>query len=102
MGKKKNKVNQLKEKYDESRWLNKYTLTTLIFLVWLAFFDKYNFIAQYKLSDSVEKLENQKSNYERLLEEAIVERNTINKDIEKYGREKYLFHKDNEEIILIK
>ena len=96
------KRRKAKKKQEERGWVNKYTLTILVFLVWLAFFDKYNFITQYKLSNNVEKLENQKSDYERMLEEALVERETINKNIEKYGREKYLFHKDNEEIIIIK
>ncbi len=99
---KKKTVKKSKGKKQDKGWVNKYTLTTLVFLVWLAFFDKYNFITQFKLSNNVEKLENQKTDYERMLDEAVVERETINKNIEKYGREKYLFHKENEEIILIK
>lgn len=83
-------------------FLNKYALTTLMFLVWISFFDKYNFINQIKLSNSVRNLQQAKSDYESQLEDALKEREIINKDIEKYAREKYLFHKDNEKVILIK
>jgi cell division protein FtsB len=99
---KKKTVKKSRAKKQDKGWVNKYTLTTLVFFVWLAFFDKYNFITQFKLANNVEKLENQKADYERMLDEAVVERETINQNIEKYGREKYLFHKENEEIILIK
>lgn len=98
----KKSVKKRKSKKQNNNWVNKYTLTILVFVVWLAFFDKYNLITQFKLSNNVEKLENQKADYVRLLDEAVVERETINNNMEKYGRENYLFHKDNEEIILIK
>ena len=81
---------------------NKYTLTAIAFIVWIAFFDKYRIGTQIELSRTVNELEMQKTEYENQLQEAIVERNTINSDIEKYGRENYLFHKEGEEIILIK
>ena len=82
--------------------INKYSIAIVSFVVWISFFDRFNLVAQYKLSQSVEELESKKADYEALLSQALVEREVINKDIEKYGREKYLFQKDNEEIILIK
>ncbi len=82
--------------------INKYSIAIVAFVIWISFFDRFNLVAQYKLSQSVEELESKKANYEALLSQALVEREVINKDIEKYGREKYLFQKDNEEIILIK
>ena len=54
------------------------------------------------LSANVRQLEEQNADYEDLLSKALIERETINQDIEKYGREKYYFHKKNEEVILIK
>ena len=83
-------------------FINKYTLVIFGFLVWVSFFDRYNLVTQYKLSQNVQLLENKKVEYENQLEKALIERDVINRDIEKYGREKYFFHKDNEEIILIK
>lgn len=96
------RISTLQRYFKEKSRFNKYSLSILLFVVWLSFFDKYNLFAQYNLTKSVDKLENQKMEYEQMLDKAIVERETIEKDIEKYGREKYLFHKENEEIILIK
>jgi len=83
-------------------FLNKYALTVIVFVVWVSFFDRYNLMNQIKLSNSVNTLQEAKAEYEKQLEEALAEREIINQDIEKYAREKYLFHKDNEKVILIK
>ena len=85
-----------------SSFLNKYTIAIIAFVVWISFFDRYNLITQYKLSASVNELIQDKENYESELKLALEERKAINSDIEKYAREKYLFHKDNEQVIIIK
>ncbi len=97
-----NIVRQVVKSTDEVNYLNKYTLVIIAFVIWVSFFDRYSLITQFKLSRNVDKLEERKADYEKQLEEAIVERQTINRDIEKYGREKYYFHKPDEQIILIK
>ena len=97
-----NIVRQVVKSNDEVNYLNKYTLVIIAFVIWVSFFDRYSLITQFKLSRNVDKLEERKADYEKQLEEAIVERQTINRDIEKYGREKYYFHKPDEQIILIK
>lgn len=83
-------------------FFNKYYLAIFAFVIWLSFFDQYSFYTQYKLSQNVNMLEDRKSAYEDQLQKALVERKTIESDIEKYGREKYLFHRPDEEVILIK
>ncbi len=83
-------------------FFNKYYLAIFAFVIWLSFFDRYSLITQYKLTQSVNELKEQKTDYEEQLKAALVERKTIEKDIEKYGRERYLFHRPDEEIILIK
>lgn len=90
------------DSFKQRNYFNKYSLAILAFLVWLAFFDRYNFVTQYRLSQNVEELENEQADYKDMLNAALVERKTINSNIEKYGREKYYFHKSNEKIILIK
>ncbi|NNE25916.1 MAG: septum formation initiator family protein [Saprospiraceae bacterium] len=87
--------------FAQRSWLNKYSLAVVAFVVWLAFFDKYNVFTQIKLSQSLNELAEKKSFYEMELEKAIKERDIINSDIEKYAREKYLMHKDNEQVIII-
>jgi len=83
-------------------FFNKYYLAIFAFVIWLSFFDRYSFYTQYKLSQNVQQLEDQQAAYEDQLQQALVERKVIERDMEKYGREKYLFHKPNEEVILIK
>jgi len=94
-------INRITNSFSSS-FFNKYTIAIIAFLVWISFFDRYNLVTQYKLSKSVKELVQEKKDYEAELEEALAERKAINSDIEKYAREKYLFHKDNEQVILIK
>ncbi len=83
-------------------WLNKYTITALIFLVWMAFLDdKYNLLKQHKLSNKVENLQLQKEQLELDLKEAIVEYEELHKNQEKYAREKYFISKEGEDVFII-
>ena len=90
------------DKASNANWLNKYTLSIVAFIVWISFFDKYNLITQSKLSTAIEELEERKENYEVQLKEALVERENIENNIEKYAREHYRMHKDDEEVIVLK
>ncbi len=85
-----------------SVWFNKYAITLAAFVVWMAFFDTHSIVNQFRLNKAIAKLETEKANYEDALEKALLDRKSIESDLEKYAREKYLFHKDNEEIILFK
>jgi len=97
-----------KEKF-QSAWktqlikfcLNKYMLTFLIFLAYLTFIDKYNLINQVKLSHSLAVLENEKLEYEDQLKGAILDQQLLEKDIERFAREQYYIHKENEDIYII-
>jgi cell division protein FtsB len=83
------------------KWMNKFIFTLLIFLTWIVFFDKYNFFAQIRLKRSTLKLEQE---YEKIKQDIIViknEKEELDSNKEKYGREKYYLHKDNEEVFII-
>lgn len=82
--------------------LNKYLLTGICFVVWVMFFDKHNIFTQQKIKHSVEKLEKEKENYQAMLEDAIQERKDVEINKEKLAREKYLMHRENEEVFIIK
>lgn len=82
-------------------WYNKYLLSMLLFLVWIAFFDKNNLYNQYKLSQKLENLESDKITYEEKLVTAIKEREILENNKERYAREKYFVKKDNEEVFII-
>jgi cell division protein DivIC len=83
------------------RHVNKFTITGFIFVVWISFIDRYNFIVQYKLSRTISYLENEKERYEANLAQAIIDRETLKNDKEKFAREKYYMHKENEEVIIL-
>jgi hypothetical protein len=83
---------------------NKYIYTSLAFLVWITAFDRNNLIRQYKLTQELKMLQKEKQHY---LEEirkdsiAMVELLGSMEKLEKFGRERYLMKKEEEEIFLI-
>jgi len=82
-------------------WINKYTIVIALFVVWISFFDKYSLVTQYKLSITLHELEDRKLSYEDQLKEALIEREMIKNNSERYARENYHMHKDNEQVIVI-
>jgi len=82
-------------------WVNKYSIVIILFAVWVCFFDKYNLLTQRHLSGIVNDLEERKTLYEDQLQEALKERDVINSDIEKFAREQYFMHKDDEHVFKI-
>jgi cell division protein DivIC len=84
-----------------SSWINKFTIVTVLFIVWLAFFDKHNIFAHQKLKSTVSKLEKEKEKLNQDISLALQDREDLDKDIEKFAKEKHLMKKPGEEIILI-
>lgn len=84
------------------RWIiNKYAITTLIFIFWMTFFDKYNLFAQFGMMSDLRKLKQEKSMYEEKIERLKKEKDAFDNNLEKYAREKYLMHKPNEEVYIV-
>lgn len=84
--------------------LNKYFITSLVFLVWMLFFDQESFIDQIRMSRTLRGLERQKEYYQHeisTIKEAInvLEHDTTH--LERYAREKYFMKKDNEDVFVI-
>lgn len=79
----------------------KFMLAFIIFVVWLAFFDKNSWVTQWHLNRTVYKYERQKesllSNIEKTKEMTI----DLNKGLEKFGRETYLMTKSDEDLFII-
>ncbi len=82
-------------------WINKYTICLLVFVVWLAFFDTHNLFVQNSLASSLEKLETEKKEYVAMIATAKKEREDMENDMEKFAREKYYMHKDDEDVFII-
>jgi cell division protein FtsB len=83
---------------------NRYVWVALAFLVWIAFFDRYNLIYRFKIARDLNEAKDQKEYYEKEIEkdnQSIKELITDTTTLEKFAREKYLMKKDNEDIFLI-
>lgn len=83
---------------------NKYVLVITAFLVWLTFFDRNNFISQVKLGRTLSEKRAQKEFYQNEIKKDSISMHELMSDtvlLEKFGREKYLMKKDDEDIYLI-
>ena len=86
------------------RFANKYTIVGLLFVVWIALFDKYSFIDQLQLRAKISQMEKEKKYYQKKIEEDKRKKDELlgNRDnLEKFAREQYLMKKENEDIFII-
>ena len=82
---------------------NKYFLTVIALIVWLAFFDKNDIFTQYELIEKCQKLEREKEYYLAEIDnnrKNLNELRTNKKSLETFSREKYLMKKDNEDVFV--
>jgi len=87
-------------------WLkNKYFLTTLVFAVWLLFFDDRDIITtHFKHKSELHQLEKSRDYYLQQIESTNNELEQLKSDpalLEKYAREKYWMKKDNEDLFIV-
>ncbi len=83
---------------------NKYVLSTLVFLVWVGFFDNNNMIDRSKQLKELHQLENDREYYLHRIENDTRRMNELKTDresLEKFAREQYLMKKDNEDVFII-
>ncbi len=83
---------------------NKYAITLLIFIVWVAFFDENKLVTQFQYRIELGKLEEEKAFYLeeiKKINEDLEELRSDPKTLEKFAREKYLMKKDNEVLFVI-
>jgi len=81
-------------------WLNKYSVSAGLFVVWMLCFDKHNFFTQWNLVSSVNELESSIEDYSDQLAEAEAAHKDLMNNKEKFAREKYLMHRPDEDIFL--
>ncbi|MDE5612895.1 MAG: septum formation initiator family protein [Odoribacter sp.] len=87
-----------------SKLMNKYTMTLLIFMVWLAFFDRNNLVEKMHLRGKITTLKKEKAYYQEKIEEdsrKMQELLSNKKNLEKFAREQYFMKKPNEDIFVI-
>ncbi|MFT4024082.1 MAG: septum formation initiator family protein [Flavihumibacter sp.] len=87
-------------------WLrNKYVLCTLVFVVWIVFFDDRDIITtHFRYKKELNTLENSKHYYEQQIAETSAQLGKLTSNpasLEKYAREQYKMKKDNEDLYLV-
>jgi cell division protein FtsB len=83
---------------------NKYFTVTMLFLVWICFFDRNDIISEGKLIYKINKLKSERVYFQKqtdIANEELKELQTDPSSLEKFAREKYLMKKDNEDIYVI-
>jgi len=83
---------------------NKFFWATMIFVVWMVFFDKNDLLSQYQYHQQVSKLEQEKKFYVTQTDKVHKDLDELNSnpaELEKFAREKYLMKKDNEDIFVV-
>ena len=83
---------------------NKYLFVGILFLVWIAFFDKNSFVEKMQLRHKINTLTEQKEYYRKTIEDdnrKIQELLSNRDNLEKFAREQYLMKNSNEDIYII-
>ncbi|HEY4784776.1 MAG TPA: septum formation initiator family protein [Bacteroidales bacterium] len=83
---------------------NKFTLTLIVFLGWIVFFDQNNLLERIQNLNQLHQLERDKAYYiEEIKQDSakLHELKTDKKNLEKFAREQYLMKKKNEDIFVI-
>src|ERR1041385_8013553 len=83
---------------------NKYVLTLLIFIVWLSFFDRNDFIIQHEYNKKLRDLKKELAYYNSEIDHCKKDYDELMsnpKNLEKFARERYFMKRDNEDIFVI-
>lgn len=99
--KKNDKLQSYMTKYQFAKGFKRYIVVTLVFIIWMLFFDRYALPKSMALNESIEKLETQKEHFEKEVAIAREQKEELSRNMERYAREKYLMHKDNEDVFVI-
>ncbi len=82
---------------------NKFIFTTLLFLVWMTFFDQNNFIYQIQTRLELAELKAHRDQLSQEIKESTEDLKVLQNDqalLEKFARERYLMKKEDEDIFV--
>jgi cell division protein FtsB len=82
---------------------NKYISSVIVFVIWLAFFDRNDLVTQWDRKQELQKLEVSKAFYEEEIastKKDLLELNNNPAILEKFAREKFYLKKVNEQIFI--
>jgi cell division protein FtsB len=98
-------IEQIKNKIDSlpNFVKNKFFIASLIFFVWVMFFDQNKLIDRFKSMHELNQLEKDKDYYINRIKEENEKLDELEdgKNLEKFAREEYLMKKEDEEIFVI-
>lgn len=80
---------------------SRYVIVTILFLIWMVFFDKHDVFTQWHLSKTKAKLEMENEYFENKIGEVRQDRMDLEQNVEKFAREKYFMKRPNEEVFVI-
>lgn len=83
---------------------DRYLLTTVVFFLWVLFFDQNNLLTQYEYFKELKKITDEKNYYEKELmqvKKSLQQLSTNPENLERFAREKYFMKKDNEDIFIL-
>ncbi len=98
---------KLFSKIKNNKWVrifsNKYLIITVLFIIWMLFFDTNSYLIHHELNNDIKKLEKNKEEYleEIMNDKLFIEKMKDSSEIEKFAREQYYLKRKNEEIYLI-
>jgi len=82
-------------------FFNKYLLCLIFFLVWMLIFDRHSWRTQRQLSRSIDALTIEKNDFTDKYNLALQQQKDLKKDPEKYARDNYFMHAENEQVFYI-
>lgn len=83
---------------------NKYVLTLLLFMIWIAFFDQNNLVDRFSNLKKLNQLTKEKEYYKKKIledKQRLKELKSDSDDLEKFARETYFMKKDNEDVYVV-
>ena len=83
---------------------NKYMVTTIVFVIWIAFFDPVNFVYQAKAKRTLNKMKDDIEYYTEKIKSDSIKLNELlsnDENLEKFAREEYLMKKEKEEVFIV-
>ncbi len=84
---------------------NKYLVATVVFVVFIVFFDDRDLVSNFRHTRELRNLEKSRQYYQDEIAKTRQELKQLRTDaalLEKYAREKYLMKRDNEDVFLVK
>ncbi|MBQ0116557.1 MAG: septum formation initiator family protein [Flavobacterium sp.] len=85
------------------KWINRYTVTLVLFVVWMVFFDNYSVLDHIILNGEISELNDNREYYKEEIRKDAEQIKLLKQDeqIEGYAREKYYMKRENEDIYII-